>query len=83
MQWGSGESDVINWRILKDSEFLTADDFPLDFPDMVHYHAAFRDADVSELDEPTNFFFNYVFLDIDGKIHLLVCCHYRLAYFLT
>jgi hypothetical protein len=75
MQWGSGESDVINWRILKDSEFLTEDDFPLDFPDVVHYHAAFQDGDVSELDEPTNFFFKYVFPDIDGKIHLFVCCH--------
>ncbi len=60
---GSGESVVINWRILKDSEFLTEDDFPLDFPDMVHYHAPFQDGDVSELDEPTNFFFKYVFPD--------------------
>ncbi len=43
MKWGPGESDIVNWRILKDSEFVMEDDFPLHFPDMVDYHAALRD----------------------------------------
>jgi hypothetical protein len=83
MKWGSGKSDIVKWWILQDLEVLTEDDSPLDFPDMVHYHAALRDEDVSELDNPTNFFFKYAFLDITGKIYLLLCCHESLVYFLT
>ncbi len=82
MKWGPNESEIVNWRILKDSDILMKDDFPLDFPDMVHCHVALRDEDVSELDDPTNFFFKYVFPDITGKIYLLLCRHENHVYFL-
>jgi hypothetical protein len=63
MQWGPDSSDVVEWKILKDSEFVMDDDCPFDIPDTVE----FSEVDQSQLDDPCEFFFKYIFPDITGK----------------
>jgi hypothetical protein len=67
MKWGPGKSDYTDWAILPDSEYVTEQDFPLELPDVVHYHSDLGPDNISELDDPGNFFFKYIFPDIVGK----------------
>jgi len=67
MKWGPGKSDYTDWAILPDSEYVTEQDFPLELPDVVHYHSDLGPDNISELDDPNNFFFKYIFPDIVGK----------------
>ncbi len=67
MKWGPGKSDYTDWAILPDSEYVTEQDFPLELPDVVHYHSDLGPDNISELDDHGNFFFKYIFPDIVGK----------------
>ena len=46
---------------------MTEQDSPLELPDVVHYHSDLGPDNISELDDPGNFFFKYIFPDIVGK----------------
>ena len=67
MKWGPGKSDYTDWAILPDSEYVTEQDFPLELPDVVHYHSDLGPDNISELDDHGNFFFKYIFPGIVGK----------------
>jgi hypothetical protein len=64
MRWGNGKDDVVVWKILRDREYvpLHVDTFVL--PDTVEYNL---DVSEEDLNDPTNFFFKYIFPDITGK----------------
>jgi hypothetical protein len=55
MQWGSKESDVVVWKILKDSEFALLDDDPPILSDTVEFHEDLCNGKEAELNEPTDF----------------------------
>jgi len=76
MKWGKKDDEVITWNILSDSDFVKVDDDPLTYPDVVEF--SFEE---NELDDPTNFFFKYIFPDITGKlISAADCCVCHFAY---
>jgi hypothetical protein len=64
MRWGSGKDDVMVWKILKDGESVSLHEDTFVLPDRVEYRL---DVTEDELDDPTDFFFKYIFLDITGK----------------
>jgi hypothetical protein len=76
MKWGSKESDVVVWKILKDVEYVSLDDDPFILPDSVEFHKDMWNGNEYELKDPTVFFFfKYIFPDITGKHHLLADCY--------
>jgi hypothetical protein len=79
MQWGSKESDVVVSKILKDAEFVSLDDYPLILLDTVEFHEELCNGKEAELDEPTDFFFKYIFPEITGKYKLAADCRVRIA----
>jgi hypothetical protein len=64
MRWGSGNDDIVVWKILKDTEYVSLHGATFILPDTVEYNL-----NVSEehLNDPTDFFFKYIFPDITGK----------------
>ena len=64
MQWGSKEEDVVLWKILQDGEFLVLDENSFVMPDKTEYHLNLSDGMEAELNEPSDFFFKYIFPDI-------------------
>jgi hypothetical protein len=80
MKWGSKESDVVVWKILKDVEYVSLDDDPIILPDSVEFHKDMWNGNEDELKDPTDFFFNYIFPDITGKHHLLADCYLRISF---
>jgi hypothetical protein len=58
MRWGSGKDDVVVWKILKDGESVSLNEDTFVLPDKVEYKL---DATEKELDDPTDFFFKYIF----------------------
>jgi hypothetical protein len=66
MRWGSGDEDVIDWKILKDCEIFSLDN-DVFLPDKVGYSDNLTEED---LDDPTDFFFKFVFPDITGTFNI-------------
>jgi len=66
MRWGSGDEDVIDWKILKDCEIFSLDN-DVFLPDKVGYSDNLTEED---LDGPTDFFFKFVFPDITGTFNI-------------
>ena len=64
MQWGSKEEDVVLWEILQDGEFLVLDEDSFVMPDKTEYHLNLSDGMEAELNDPSDFFFKYIFPDI-------------------
>ena len=67
MKWGPYEKDYIDWRILPDSEYTSANELPLDLPDAVDYFFAFGPESTSELQDLSDYFFTCIFPDIVGE----------------
>ncbi len=74
MKWGKKDDEVITWNILSDSDFVKVDDDPLTYPDVVEF--SFEE---NELDDPTNFFFKYIFPDITGKLISAADCFFLIV----
>ena len=68
MRWGSGDGDKIDWTILKDGEVFSLDN-DVFLPDKVEYS---DDLTEEDLDDPTDFFFKFVFPDITGKFSIMM-----------
>jgi hypothetical protein len=79
MQWGSKESDIVVWKILKESDFFSHDDDPLILPDSVEFRKYPCKGKEAELNKPTDYFFKYIFPDITGKYKLSADCHVNSA----
>jgi len=62
-QWGKSESESVTWKIMQDLEF--AIDNSVSYPDKVELKF-----DEEELNDPTEFFFDYIFPDVKGKNQL-------------
>ena len=59
MKWGKEESDIVEWRILRDGELFKLKEDSFVLPDKVEYNADLMDA---ELEDATDFFLNTYFL---------------------
>jgi hypothetical protein len=58
---GSKEEDVVVWKILQDGEFLVLDENSFVMPDKTEYHLNLSDGMEAELNDPSDFFFKYMF----------------------
>ena len=56
MKWGPQKEDYIDWHILPDSEYTSANDFPLDLPDAVDFFWSLGPDNISILQDPSAFF---------------------------
>ncbi len=65
MVWGDEETNAVEWRILNDGELFKLKEDSFTLPESVEFNEDLTDA---ELDDPTNFFFKYIFPDITGKL---------------
>ena len=65
MVWGKEETDAVEWRILKDGELFKLKEDSFTLPESVEFN---KDLTDEELDDPTDFFFKYIFPDITGKL---------------
>jgi hypothetical protein len=61
MKWGPHEEAYIDWHILPDSEYTSANEFLLDLPDAVDYYHSLGPDNIIALQDPSAFFFKYVF----------------------
>jgi hypothetical protein len=61
MKWGPREEDYIDWRILPDSEYTSANEFPLDLPDAVDYYHSLGPDNTIALQDPSAFFLSMFF----------------------
>jgi hypothetical protein len=68
MRWGKGSEDVLVLKILPDGESMSFHEDTLCIPEKVHYNEELWDGDLSELDDPADFFFKYIFPDITSKL---------------
>jgi hypothetical protein len=64
MVWGNTEADAVEWRILKDGELFQLKEDTFTLPESVEYNEDLTDI---ELDDPSDFFFKYIFPDLTGK----------------
>jgi hypothetical protein len=81
MRWGKGSEDVVVWKILPDGESMSLHEDTLCIPEKVHYNEELWDGDLSELDDPADFFFKYIFPDITGKLSywwIVISFYYQL-----
>jgi hypothetical protein len=71
MKWGNGAEEVVEWTILKDGELFSLGDDGILFnmPEKVHFNEEITEED---LNDPTSFFFNYIFPDITGEFLFFV-----------
>jgi hypothetical protein len=67
MRWGNGKEDVVVWRILKDGATLSFKEATLVVPEKIEYNKELWEDRESELDDPSEFFFKFIFPDITGK----------------
>jgi hypothetical protein len=67
MRWGNGKEDVVVWRILKDGATLSFKEDTLVVPEKIEYNIELWEGRESELDDPSEFFFKYIFPDITGE----------------
>jgi len=76
MRWGPEESDYTDLAVLPDSEYVSEEDFPLNLPDVVEYHKYIGPNNTSDLDDPSKFLFDHIFLDLVGKCLCLLIVRY-------
>ena len=71
--WGDIDGEEVVWQIINDGTYITEALDLLDIPQSVEFQDGIAEGD--NLDNPAEFFFKHVFLDIKGKNMLL-----RMAY---
>ena len=71
MVWGKETSQVIQWKILREGVTFKLSESTFIMPESVGYHQNFTP---DQLDNPTDFFFKFIFPDIIGKLLLSSNC---------
>jgi hypothetical protein len=68
LRWGTGNDEVINWKILADGEHITKD--PLDVPNSVDYVSVDKDNELSNDTDLNDLFFEQFFPSVVGHAKL-------------
>ena len=71
MVWGKETSQVIQWKKLREGVTFKLSESTFIMPESVGYHQNFTP---DQLDNPTDFFFKFIFPDIIGKLLLSSNC---------